>query len=83
VPTSSYAQPEVQLSGGGTVDLSGTVYAPSAKVTLNGGSGGSGGATDVTLQFVSWDLELGGTSSFIFRYRTEKFAKPTDYGLIK
>ena len=41
------------------------------------------GATDVTLQFVSWDLELSGTSSFIFRYRTEKFAKPTDYGLIK
>jgi hypothetical protein len=83
LPTSSYAQPEVQLSGGGTVDLSGTVYAPSAKVALSGGSGGSGGATDVTLQFVCWDLELGGTSSFIFRYRTEKFAKPTDYGLIK
>jgi hypothetical protein len=82
-PTSSYEQPLVELIGGGTVDLSGTIYAPSAKVSLGGGSGGSGGGTDLTLQFVSWDLELGGTSSFIFRYQTEKFTKPTDYGLIK
>jgi len=83
IPTSSAPQPVVELSGGGSVDLSGTVYAPSAKVMIGGGSGGSGGATDVTLQFVTWDLELSGSSSFIFRYRTEKFAKPTDYGLIK
>jgi hypothetical protein len=83
VPTSSTSQPVVQLNGGGTVDLSGTVYAPSALVSMGGGSGGAGGATDVTLQFIAWDLTLQGNSTFVFRYRSELFAKPTDYGLIK
>ena len=50
---------------------------------MNGGSGGAGGTTDVTVQFVSWDLTLSGSSSFVFRYRSDAFVKPTDYGLIK
>jgi hypothetical protein len=83
VPTNSSAQPVVQLNGGGTVDLSGAVYAPSAQVAMGGGSGGSGGTTDVTLQFISWDLTLSGNSSFIFRYRSDSFPVPMDYGLIK
>ena len=83
VPTNSYQQPIVALNGGGTVDVSGTVYAPSAAVTMGGGSGGSGGGTDVTLQFVSWDLQFQGNSSFHFYYRSNAFAQPTDYGLIK
>ncbi len=83
VPTISASQPTVALSGGGTVDVSGTIYAPSAEVSMGGGSGGAGGATDVTLQFISWDLTLSGNSTFIFRYRSDAFAKPTDYGLIQ
>ncbi|HSO28807.1 MAG TPA: pilus assembly protein TadG-related protein [Candidatus Sulfomarinibacteraceae bacterium] len=83
VPTSSAAQPVVQLNGGGSVDLSGTIYAPSAHVLVGGGSGGTGGATDITLQFLVWDLTLQGNSTFTFRYRSELLAKPTDYGLIK
>lgn len=83
VPTSSYAQPVVQLNGGGTVDVSGGVYAPSALVQMGGGSGGTGGATDLTVQFIAWDLALSGNSSFVFRYRESEFPKPLDYGLVK
>lgn len=84
VPTSSYSQPEVQLHGGGAVDLSGTVYAPSAKVYLTGGSGGSGGSNiDLTIQFISWDLELNGNSYFHFLYEADAFAEPLQYGLVR
>lgn len=83
-PTSGSPQPVVQLSGGGSVDIAGTVYAPGAQVAMGGGSGGSGGSTtDVTLQFICWDLSLQGNSSFHFFYQSNQFAKPTDYGLIK
>jgi hypothetical protein len=84
VPTSSYVQPVMALSGGGNVFMAGTVYAPSAKITMGGNSGGSGGDTvDMTLQFISWDLELYGNSNFYFRYNADLFAKLLDYGLIE
>ena len=82
VPTLTSQQPQVGLGGGGRVDISGTVYAPSAKVYMTGGSGGSGGdATNLTLQFISWDLHLQGNSSFTFQYNGENFTRPTKYGL--
>lgn len=84
VPTSSYAQPTVQLNGGGNVDIRGTVYAPSAKVEMNGTSGGSGGeAVNLTLQFISWDLEFRGNSNFTFYFNDDEFARPIDYGLVE
>lgn len=82
-PSSSYAQPEIHLSGGGTVDISGTVYAPSAKVLMSGGSGGSGGSLNLTLQFIAWDLEMSGNSSFNYIYSDAEFARPKDYGLVQ
>ena len=84
VPTSSYVQPVMSLSGGGNVFMAGTVYAPSAKITMGGNSGGSGGdSIDLTLQFITWDLELYGNSNFYFRYNADQFAKLLDYGLIE
>lgn len=84
VPTSSYSQPIMSLSGGGNVFMVGTVYAPSAKIQMGGNSGGSGGDTiDLTLQFITWDLELYGNSNFWFRYDATKFPKLLDYGLIE
>ncbi|MGH2454660.1 MAG: pilus assembly protein TadG-related protein [Candidatus Limnocylindria bacterium] len=83
LPSASYEQPEVALSGGGSVDISGTVYAPSARVAMGGGAGGSGGSTNLTLQFISWDLEFRGNSSFTFYFRDEDFARPTSYGLVE
>jgi hypothetical protein len=81
-PSSSPVQPVMALSGGGNVFMAGTVYAPSAKITMGGNSGGSGGdSIDLTLQFISWDLELYGNSNFYFRYNADLFAKLLEYGL--
>jgi hypothetical protein len=84
VPTSSYVQPVLDLKGGGAVNVSGTVYAPSALVQMSGSSGGSGGDTvNLTLQFISWDLEFHGNSAFHFYFQDQDFARPTDYGLVE
>ena len=84
VPTISYAQPIVQLNGGGNVDIRGTVYAPSAKVEMGGNSGGSGGdVVNLTLQFISWDLEFHGNSAFTFYFNDAEFVRPLDYGLVE
>jgi hypothetical protein len=84
VPTSSYAQPPISLTGGGQINLSGTVYAPSAAVQMGGNSGGAGGTSlDVTLQFISWDLSFNGNIGFHFFYNADSFPKVKDYGLIK
>lgn len=83
-PAANYSQPPIELNGGGTVDLAGTVYAPSAQVYMTGGSGGAGGSSvDITLQFVVWDAQFQGNSSFRFFYQSEKFAKPYGYGLVE
>ena len=82
--SSSFAQPTIHLSGGGNVDISGTLYAPQAKVLMGGHSGGSGGSTvTLTLQFIAWDLELSGNSAFRFYYSDAEFARPKDYGLVQ
>jgi Flp pilus assembly protein TadG len=84
VPSNSYAQPPISLSGGGQIDLSGTLYAPSALVDMGGTSGGAGGDTvNVTLQFISWDLKFSGNIAFHFFYSSDAFPKLKDYGLIK
>lgn len=83
-PSSSAVQPILSLSGGGNVFMAGTVYSPSAKITMGGNSGGSSGDTiDLTLQFISWDLELYGNSNFYFRYSADAFARLLDYGLVE
>jgi Putative Flp pilus-assembly TadE/G-like len=82
--SSTYNQPIVALQGGGSVDISGTLYAPQAQVTMGGGSGGSGGSTtNVTLQFIAWDLTISGNATFHFQYSNSDFARPKDYGLVK
>lgn len=82
--TSSYAQPVVQLSGGGNVNVSGTVYAPQGKVLMGGSSGGQGGGSiELLLQFICYDLEVSGNSSFRFWYSDTETARPKDYGLVQ
>jgi hypothetical protein len=89
IPASSTTQPTVTLTGGGNVTLTGTVYVPSALVLMKGGSGGAGGETvtvdtDLTLQFIAYDLQLNGKAQFQFRYVAGEFAKSrvAEYGLI-
>jgi hypothetical protein len=84
VPTSSYVQPMVRLVGGSDVNISGTIYAPSAPVELNGGSGGGGGFDiDYTLQFIVWDLVFSGTSNWRLDYSDLVFVQLPDYGLVE
>src|SRR5439155_26156775 len=82
-PNSAYAQPSIQLQGGGNAVLNGTIYAPSALVNLGGTPGGSGGTLDLTLQFIVWDMSLSGNANFHFVYSENAFARPIDYGLIQ
>jgi Putative Flp pilus-assembly TadE/G-like len=78
----NWAQPEIHLGGGGNVEMIGTVYAPQAKVLMGGNSGGSGGTQlNLTLQFIVWDLELSGNSTFHFVYDGNEFVVPPSYGL--
>jgi hypothetical protein len=66
------------------VDISGTVYAPQAAVTMGGGSGGSGGTTtNATLQFICYDFTISGNATFHFYYSDDAFARPKDYGLVR
>jgi hypothetical protein len=81
--SSTYAQPVIALNGGGTVDISGGVYAPQGAVTMGGGSGGSGGTTNLTVQFIAWDFTISGNSTFHFYYSDSDFPRPKDYGLVK
>jgi hypothetical protein len=82
--TDSWDQPQISLSGGGSADISGTVYAPQALVRMGGNAGGSGGGpVDLTLQFIVYDLEFHGNTSFHFFYVDGVFPRPTDYGLIR
>jgi Flp pilus assembly protein TadG len=84
VPTASCVQPPIALSGGGQMNISGTLYAPNAAVQMSGNSGGAGGSSvDITLQFISWDLSFNGNIGFHFFYQSDAFARPTEYGLIK
>jgi Flp pilus assembly protein TadG len=84
VPTSITVQPMVRMQGGGSVKISGTIYAPSAPVELNGGAGGGGGFDiDYTLQFIVWDLIFSGTSTWRLDYSDLTFVQLPDYGLVE
>jgi hypothetical protein len=82
-PSAAREQPQLHLGGGGSVTLSGTIYAPGAQVMFGGSSSGTGGLTDSALvQFIVWDLQLQGNNNFYFEYRGRYFAFPSSYGLI-
>ena len=85
IPTQSSAQPDISMSGGACVVISGTVYAPGAKVDFGGSTCGSGGGGDAVsaLQFIVWDLTLSGNNNFYFAYQKDYFASPYVYGLVE
>jgi hypothetical protein len=84
VPSSSYHQPGISLLGGGNAFLAGTIYAPSAQVTLGGNCGGASGTPiDLTLQFITWDLSITGSCNYNFVYNVASFATFPAYGLIQ
>lgn len=85
VPTQGAAQPDISMSGGACVAVSGTVYAPGGKMDFGGSSCGVGGGGDAVsaLQFIVFDLTISGNNNFYFAYQKDYFAAPQVYGLIK
>ena len=85
VPTQSSGQPDISMSGGACVVISGTVYGPGAKVDFGGSSCGTGGGGDAVsaLQFIVWDLTISGNNNFYFAYQRDYFASPYIYGLVE
>jgi hypothetical protein len=83
-PSATVTQPAVNLGGGGTFVISGTVYAPGALVWDHGAPGGCGGCdSDETVQYICWDLTLSGNTNYHFAYRSQYFARPIGYGLVQ
>jgi putative Flp pilus-assembly TadE/G-like protein len=84
IPLSNFIQPDVILNGGGTVNMIGTFYAPSAKIDAGGTSSGAGTyAVDYPLQFICWDITFRGTAAWRFQYDDRAFVRPPDYGLVE
>jgi hypothetical protein len=83
-PGPNMAQTGLNLGGGGTFVISGTVYAPGAAVKDSGNPGGCGGCdSDETVQYICWDLTLAGNTTYYFAYRKQYFAQPLGYGLVQ
>jgi Flp pilus assembly protein TadG len=83
-PSQSSAQPDISMSGGACVAVSGTVYAPGGRMDFGGSTCGTGGGGDAVsaLQFIVWDLTISGNNNFYFAYQKDYFAAPQVYGLI-
>ena len=84
-PTQGSGQPDIAMSGGACVAVSGTVYAPGGRMDFGGSSCGTGGGGDAVsaLQFIVYDLTISGNNNFYFAYQKDYFAAPQVYGLIK
>jgi hypothetical protein len=78
---------EVDISGGTTLFISGTIYAPKAFVDIEGNSGtncGTGTETQLaSVQIIAWDWKLGGTGDLCMPYDPTKLYKLNQQGLVK
>jgi hypothetical protein len=75
----------VKISGGSTLSISGTIYAPRAHVFLEGNAGANCGATATQIaavQIVAWTWDIGGTGDLCMPYDPTKFFKLAAQGLV-
>lgn len=70
----------VTLGGQTNLDISGTIYAPKALVTLTGGSSGTGTAA---VQIIAWQWNLGGSAILSMPYDPAQLYRPKDKGLVR
>jgi hypothetical protein len=77
---------QVDISGGTTLFISGTIYAPKAFVDIEGNSGtncGTGTETQkASVQLISWDWKIGGTGDLCMPYDPAKLYKLSLQGLV-
>ncbi len=76
---------QVDIEGGTTLDISGTIYAPRAHVDLTGNANANCGATATqvaAVQIISWTRDIGGTGDLCMPYDPTKLYKLMQQGLV-
>lgn len=76
---------QVDIEGGTTLDISGTIYAPRAHVDLTGNANANCGATATqvaAVQIISWTWDIGGTGDLCMPYDPTKLYKLMQQGLV-
>ena len=76
----------IDIEGGGELFISGTVYAPTATVDIEGHAGtncGTGSETQkASVQIIAWEWRIGGTGSLCMPYDPALLYKLTQQGLV-
>ena len=76
----------VDIEGGGTLFISGTIYAPTANVDIEGHAGtncGTGSETQkASVQVIAWEFRIGGTGDLCMPYDPSLLYKLTQQGLV-
>ncbi len=76
----------VSISGGATLDISGTIYAPRAHVNIEGNPGANCADTNPTqsaaVQIISWTWDIGGTGDLCMPYNPADLFKFPAQGLV-
>jgi hypothetical protein len=76
----------VSISGGSTLDISGTIYSPRAHVVIEGNPGANCADTNPTqsaaVQIISWTWDIGGTGDLCMPYDPSKLFKLNAQGLV-
>ena len=75
----------VDISGGGVLEISGTIYAPTSHVNITGNvdtNCGAGSTQIASVQIISWTWDIGGTGDLCMPYDPSKLFKLAQQGLI-
>jgi len=76
----------IDIEGGGTLFISGTIYAPTAIVDIEGHAGtncGTGTETQkASVQVIAWEFRIGGTGDLCMPYDPSLLYKLTQQGLV-
>lgn len=76
---------QVDIEGGGTLSVSGTIYAPTAHVDITGNVSTNCDASSIqvaAVQIISWTWDIGGTGDLCMPYDPSKLFKLSQQGLI-
>ena len=76
---------EIDIAGGSTLSISGTIYAPKSYVNLVGNAGlncGSGATQVAAVQIISWTWDIGGTGDVCMPYDPNLLYKLPMQGLV-
>lgn len=76
---------QVDIEGGGTLSISGTIYAPTAHVDITGNvdtNCGTASSQVAAVQIISWTWDIGGTGDLCMPYDPSKLYKLSQQGLV-